>query len=74
MFGFVRCTFYVDGDILDPWDEHWSVEPSVDGAILTRQGTRWAITRVVFHEWPGVTEREASVWLRLASNGRSEII
>jgi hypothetical protein len=67
----VRCTFYVDGDILAPWEEEWPVPPE-RGRVMKRHGARWLITRVVIDEWPGILDWEAGVWLELAPDSADD--
>jgi hypothetical protein len=63
----MRCTFYVEHDVLEPWDEELTVPPH-RGAVIARFGTQWLVTRVRFTEWPGISQREASIWLSLAAD------
>jgi hypothetical protein len=59
----MRCTFYPD--VLEPWTEYLEVVPA-RGHVIERYGTRWLVAVVRYHEWPGIVEREASIWLTLA--------
>jgi hypothetical protein len=38
----MRCTFYVESDVFDPWVEDLIEPPSRDVA-LNRQGTQWTV-------------------------------
>ena len=38
----MRCTFYVESDVFDPWVEELADPPSRDAA-LSRQGTQWTV-------------------------------
>jgi hypothetical protein len=59
----MRCTFYVEGDLFEPWEENLSSGPPHVGKHLTREGLDWVVKRVVFTMWPGSPDREASVYL-----------
>ncbi len=65
----MRCTFYVHGDELQPWEEQGQPGPPPVGRTLTRYGLPWTVTRVTFTKWPGTPEREASIWLVPATAG-----
>lgn len=58
--GKMKCTFYVDGEILDPWVEDLADLPRAEHALV-RQGAEWRIARV----WRA--DEDASVLLTLAS-------
>jgi hypothetical protein len=62
----MRCTFYVDGGVLEPWEEQGQPGPPPVGRILNRYGMAWKVTRINFTKWPGSPEREVSVWLSMA--------
>ena len=62
----MRCTFYVDGDLLEPWEEELLPGPPPLGSVVVRHGDAWVVQRVTFAQWPG-SRREASVWLIRAS-------
>ncbi len=64
----MRCTFYVDGDLLDPWEEDVRSGPPAVGTVVTRHGYVWGVRRVTFTDWPDSMHREASVWLVRASD------
>ena len=64
----MRCTFYPE--VLEPWSEEWSTPPAV-GRALRRHGTTWIITKIVLQEWPGISNREASVWLAIHPTGEN---
>ncbi len=57
----MKCTFYVDGEILDPWVEDLAHVPAREHALV-RQGAEWRIARV----WG--SDEDASVLLTLASD------
>ena len=61
----VECTFYLQGDLLQPWGEELDPVPVV-GARLDRHGDHYVVDRVVFHDWAGIRAQEASIWLRWA--------
>ena len=61
----MRCTFYVDGDVLYPWEEDLMPGPPEHGRVVIRHGHRWIVERVIVSESPD-SEREASIWLVLA--------
>jgi hypothetical protein len=59
----VRCTFFVDGDILNPWVEDVSeLPPRHDGLI--RNGTRWLVREVRMAT--GTREDPAEAWVLLS--------
>ena len=65
------CTFYLQGDVLEPWTENLDPVPAV-GAGLDRHGDHFVVQRVVFHDWPGVRAQEASIWLGWAEHNGAE--
>ena len=56
----MRCTFYPN--VLEPWTETLTAAPS-RGHVIERDGARWLVSVVRYHEWPGIAENEASIWL-----------
>lgn len=61
----MRCTFYVDGDLYEPWEEQLSPGPPAIGKQVTAGGLHWVVKRVTFTQWPDSPDREASVHLML---------
>jgi hypothetical protein len=58
----VRCGFYVEDDVLEPWEEDWPTPP-LCGAIMSRYGTTWVVRRTWLTESPEARIQEATVLL-----------
>jgi hypothetical protein len=57
----MRCTFDVDGDLLEPWEELLPEPPRL-GSVLVRHGHAWVVKHLTFLQ-PLGGRREASAWL-----------
>jgi hypothetical protein len=64
----MRCTFYVDGDLFDPWEEELLPGPPRVGRIISRFGYTWAVARVTFNDVLGSSTQEAAISLVRASD------
>jgi hypothetical protein len=60
----MRCTFYVDGGMFDPWVEELASLPSRHHAV-TRQGTQWTVTDTWLSQLAEHDNPEACVVLTL---------
>jgi hypothetical protein len=64
----MRCTFYVEGDLLEPWEEDLLPGPPRLGSVVVRHGHTWVVEHLTFLQSPG-GRREVSVWLIRATEG-----
>jgi hypothetical protein len=63
----MRCTFYVESDVFDPWVEDLSEPPSRQ-MELSRQGAQWTVVDSWLSPLVGDSQSEACVVLALINN------
>jgi hypothetical protein len=62
----MRCTFYVDGDLLEPWEEELLPGQPRLGSVMVRHDFVWVVQRVTFVRLPGVGQTVRLAALRPA--------
>jgi hypothetical protein len=59
----MRCTFYVDDDVIDPWSQQLSTPPA-KGSTFASNGVAWMVSEVWHDDSP--TGDDGECWIALS--------